>query len=101
MLDNGSDDECPICFEPMQNARWSTPCCDHSIHECCYIKCVKDRPSCPMCRAITIVVREVSTVMVTRKYNTLKSSVVFVTGMMIISIVYNLLCFTNSSKGNE
>lgn len=72
----------------MMRTKWYTPC---------YKRCVEDRPSCPMCRAVTIVIHDV----LGRRYNVLKSVTVFVTGVMIISISFNFLCFLNSSRGDE
>lgn len=90
-------DECPICFEIVRN-RWFTPCCDYIIHENCYKRCVEEQPACPMCRAVTIVIHEVE---IAHNHSILKRVTVFATSMMLISIAFNLLCLTNSSKGDE
>ena len=93
-------DECPICFDSIQTP-WFTPCCNHIIHENCYKRCVEERPACPMCRAVTIVIHEVSSIIITNKYNVLKSFAIFTSGIMFISLSLNLLCFSNSSEGDE
>lgn len=100
MSEEDDVDECPICFDTIQTP-WFTPCCNHIIHENCYKRCVEERPACPMCRAVTIVIHEVSSIIITSKYNALRSFAIFVSGIMIISLSLNLLCFSNSSEGDE
>lgn len=43
-------DECPICFETMENKTVvKVGCCSHRMHFDCYVKIL---PNCPFCRAV-------------------------------------------------
>ena len=46
-------DECPICFEIMLPDSKDTillECCKKKFHKECYLKCMKLKRECPMCR---------------------------------------------------
>ena len=47
------DQECPICLIPFSdnnNAIITLHCCNHQFHSSCYIKCIKLKNECPLCR---------------------------------------------------
>ena len=47
------DKECPICLIPFSdnnNAIITLHCCNHQFHSSCYIKCIKLKNECPLCR---------------------------------------------------
>jgi hypothetical protein len=44
-------DECPICIEPLAGTLATLGCCGKVLHVECLIKCMKEKLTCPMCRA--------------------------------------------------
>lgn len=47
---NDNDDVCAICLQSMSSAR-VTPC-HHMFHGDCLRRCLKERPTCPMCKYV-------------------------------------------------
>jgi hypothetical protein len=49
--DNCKDEECPICFEKLNNATYTRLTCRHEVCKECIIKCVnKNIRNCALCR---------------------------------------------------
>ena len=44
-------DECPICTEPLSGTLATLGCCGQVLHVECFVKCLKVKLDCPMCRA--------------------------------------------------
>jgi Ring finger domain len=44
-------DECPICTEPLSGTLATLGCCGKVLHVECFVKCMKVKLDCPMCRA--------------------------------------------------
>ena len=58
-------DECPICIEPLSGTFTTMGCCKKTLHVDCYIKCMKQKPACPMCRAGHDVIQDIEQATVT------------------------------------
>jgi hypothetical protein len=44
-------DDCPICTDPLVGSLAIIGCCKKTMHVECLVKCMKEKLSCPMCRA--------------------------------------------------
>jgi hypothetical protein len=44
-------EECPICIEPLTGTLATLGCCSKVMHVECFIKCMKMKLDCPMCRS--------------------------------------------------
>ena len=44
-------DECPICAEPLTGTLATLGCCGKVLHVECFVRCMKVKLDCPMCRA--------------------------------------------------
>jgi hypothetical protein len=44
-------EECPICTEPLNGTLATMGCCQKMMHVECLVRCMKEKLSCPMCRA--------------------------------------------------
>jgi len=45
------DDECPICKEDLTGTLTTLGCCKKVLHAECFIRALKEKLECPMCRA--------------------------------------------------
>jgi len=50
-------DECPICLTNLNNTITITGCCQKSFHTDCYLKCMKQKAECPLCRSSDYVIK--------------------------------------------
>jgi predicted transporter len=50
-------DECPICLTNLNTTITVTGCCQKSFHTECYLKCMKQKAECPLCRSSDYVIK--------------------------------------------
>lgn len=52
-IDNDISTECPICLSNLSTEDTSLmKCCKQSMHTRCYMQCISQNKSCPLCRNI-------------------------------------------------
>lgn len=46
--------ECPICFETLKDTNITITSCNHKFCNCCFIKHIRKKNNCPLCRKTLI-----------------------------------------------
>ena len=55
-------EECPICFDDLENDIFETKCCKKNLHTKCFNLCTQESHRCPFCRSETIETMKTNTI---------------------------------------